>query len=224
MAAPTARIRYTYDKPFYDRLVEDDAVGLVAHLRAELEDQRRSVRFLENQDEERAATTLSFDRHRAGAVVAATVPGLFLVHDGQREGARIRSPVQFARRPEEPVDPDIVDFYCQLLAVLARTGLRRGTFTRLEPVAAWTGNPSHLGFIAGRWTAPDAAQYLSVVNLGPTRGQCRVAIPDPGLAGRSILLADTLGPARYGRSGDELGAPGLFLDLEAQAYHLFRLS
>lgn len=215
---------HTYDKTFYDRLVAADAAGLAAHLRAELEYQRRSVRFLENHDEERAATTLSFDRHRAGAVVAATVPGLFLVHDGQLEGARIRSPVQFARRPEEPVDPDVASFYRQLLAVLVRTGLRRGAYTRLEPVAAWTGNPSHGGFVAGVWTAPDAAHYLSVVNLGPTGGQCRVAIPDSSLAGRSILLADTLGPARYERSGDELEAPGLFLDLAAHAYHLFRLS
>ncbi len=208
---------YTYDKTFHDRLVGGTGVALAAHLGADVEYQRRSVRFLENHDEERAAATLPFDRHRAGTILAATVPGLFLVHDGQLEGARIRSPVQFARRPDEPIDPTVRDFYHHLLAVLAHTGLRRGAFGRLDPAAAWSGNPSHAGFVAGLWTAPDGERYLSVANLGSTRGQCRLIIPDPSLAGRTVSLVDMLGPARYERSGDELLAPGLFLDLAAQA-------
>lgn len=213
----------TYDKTFYDRLAEGDGAALAAHLRADEDFQRRSVRFLENHDEPRAAEVLPAQRHRAGAVLGATVPGAFLVHDGQLEGARVRTPVQFARRPDEPVDQGLQAFYVHLFDVLHRTHLRRGTSTRLDPAPAWPGNPTHDRFVARLWTVEDRARYLSVVNLGPTRGQCRLAIPAPGLAGRTVALEDLLGDARYERNGDELVGQGLYLDLDANAYHVFQV-
>ena len=46
---------YTYDKRLYDRLHGRDAAGVRGHLCADAEFQHRSVRFLENHDEPRAA-------------------------------------------------------------------------------------------------------------------------------------------------------------------------
>ena len=80
------------DKTFYDRLVAGEGSSLAPHLRADEDFQRHSVRFLENHDEPRAASSLSPSRHRVGAVLAATAPGMFLVHDGQLDGARVRAP------------------------------------------------------------------------------------------------------------------------------------
>lgn len=214
---------YTYDKTFYDRLVAGDGPELAAHLRADEDFQRRSVRFLENHDEPRAAATLPVGRHRAGAVLAATVPGMFLVHDGQLDGSRVRSPVQFARRPDEPADPELQAFYAQLIDVLRDSGLRRGSSVRLDSVQAWPDNPTHGAFAARLWIGPGEGLHLGVLNLGPTQGQCRVAIPEPGLVGRSVVLEDLLGDARYERPGAELVAPGLYLDLPADGYHLFRV-
>jgi hypothetical protein len=214
---------YTYDKTFHDRLVAGDGAALAAHLRADEEFQRRSVRFLENHDEPRAASSLPPSRHRAGAVLAATAPGMFLIHDGQLDGARIRSPVQFARRPDEPADPDLQGFYGRLLDVLRDSGLRSGTSVRLDPAPAWRDNPTHEAFAARLWTASDGTSHLAVVNLGATQGQCRLPVPEPRLAGRLVVLEDSLGDARYERSGDELAAPGLYLDMASDAYHLFQI-
>lgn len=220
---------FTYDKTFHDRLVAGDGAALAAHLRADEGFQRRSVRFLENHDEPRAADVLPPARHRAGAVLAASVPGMFLVHDGQLEGARFRAPVQFARRSEEPADTDLQAFYTRLLDVLRDSGLRRGVSIALEPAQAWPGNATHGAFVARLWTRPGDALHVAIVNLGATRGQCRVAIPEPGPAGRpgrvgrTVVLEDLLGHARYERPRDELMAPGLYVDLEAGAYHLFQL-
>jgi len=215
---------YTYDKTFRDRLVSGDGPGLAAHLRADEEFQRRSVRFLENHDEDRAAATLPLDRHRAGAVLAATVAGMWLIHDGQLEGARFRSPVQFARRPDEPADEAIRAFYERLLGALAATHLRDGHPLRLEPVPAWPGNPSHEAFVAHLWSSPGPEVRLAVVNLGATAGQCRLPLPLPsGFGGPAIVLTDLLGKDRYERSADESRDPGLYLDLPAQAFHLFEL-
>lgn len=214
---------FTYDKTFRDRLAAADGAALAAHLRADEDFQRRSVRFLENHDEPRAAEVLPPPRQRAGAVLAATVPGMFLVHDGQLEGARVRAPVQFARRPDEPADPGLQAFYARLFGVLRDSALRTGTSIRLDPAPAWTGNPTHDPFVARLWTGSGGTRHLAVVNLGPTRGQCRLAIPEPGLAGRVVVLEDLLGDARFERAGVELLAPGLYLDLDADAYRVFRL-
>ena len=46
---------FTYDKTLYDRLLGDDAESIRAHLRASLDYQSHCVRFLENDDEQRAA-------------------------------------------------------------------------------------------------------------------------------------------------------------------------
>ena len=50
------------------------------------------------------APSCSADRVPAAAALAGTVPGMRFFFDGQQDGRRIRSPVQLARWPDEPVD------------------------------------------------------------------------------------------------------------------------
>jgi glycosidase len=70
---------YTYDKTLYDRLHLRDAEAVRGHLRADAEFQRRSVRFLENHDEPRAAGAFPPMVHRAaaGPKRSASFPALF---------------------------------------------------------------------------------------------------------------------------------------------------
>lgn len=216
---------YTYDKRFLDRARQANGRDLVAHLRADPDYQRRSVRFLENHDEDRAAATLPPERHAALALVAATVPGMFLVQDGQIEGWRLRSPVQFGRRPVEPIDPAIRSSYETLLDALVDSGLRHGSCVAIEPLPAWAGNPTHEAFIARLWRAPDGRPYLAVANLGATAGQCYLRLPLDEAAGRVVVLDDLLGNGQYERSGDDIvEGPGLYLDLPAAGHHLFALT
>src|SRR5438128_9380061 len=74
---------YAYDKRLYDRLREHHARPVREHLRAGLDYQDKLARFLENHDEPRAAATLSFDVHRAAAVIPFLSPGLKFFHQGQ---------------------------------------------------------------------------------------------------------------------------------------------
>jgi len=43
------------------------------------------------------------------------------------------------------------------------------------------------------------------------------------LAGSRLRLEDALGPACYERDGDELLGRGMYFDLPAWGYHLFRV-
>jgi Alpha amylase, catalytic domain len=133
---------YTYDKRLYDRLREGEAQPVRDHLRADFEVQRKSVRFIENHDERRAADAFTPAVHQAAAVVAFFCPGMRFFHQGQLEGRRNRIPVHLRRGPAEEVDPALFAFYDRLLACLRRSEAHDGEWRLLECVAAWDGNPT----------------------------------------------------------------------------------
>jgi hypothetical protein len=212
---------YTYDKRLYDRLHARDAEAVRAHLCADLEYQRKSVRFLENHDEPRAAGAFPAHIHRAAAVVAFLVPGLRFFHEGQLEGRRQRVSLHLGRRPAEPVDPAIRDFYLRLLEVARLPVVRDGNWQLLDCRPAWADNPTWKRFLAFAWEGAKGERLLIAVNYGHTQGQCYVKLPWPGLRGRQLLLRDRLGPARYERDGASLADRGLYLDMPEWHYHVF---
>jgi len=213
---------FTYDKRLYDRLRAGDVAGVRGHLHADPAFQDRLARFLENHDEPRAAATFPPDRHRAAAVVTFLAPGLRFFHEGQMEGRKVHVSMHLGRRPEEPVDAALRDFYQRLLAVLRRPETHQGAWRLRECRPAWEGNPTSRGFVAMSWEGP-SGRLLACANLGPSRGQCRVDAAFPGLGAGRVLLADLLGEARYERDGGELAGPGLYLDVDAAGHHVFEV-
>ncbi|HVA87995.1 MAG TPA: alpha-amylase family glycosyl hydrolase [Candidatus Saccharimonadales bacterium] len=214
---------YTWDKVLLDRLRNGPAEAVGAHLRADPDYQRRSVRFLENHDEPRAASALLPTRQHSAALIAATVPGMLLLHDGQLDGARIRTPVELGRRPIEPPDLELRSFYDRLLDALRSEAFRKGVPVRLEPRATWEGDPTHAAFVAWLWAGPRRSLRLAVANLGPTTGRCFIPLSFPEFAGKAITLEDLLSEVRYVRDGQDLLDRGLFLELPPDGHHLFRI-
>jgi hypothetical protein len=215
---------YTYDKRLYDRLHAQDAGAVRGHLHADPEFQRRSARFLENHDEPRAAAAFPTAVHEAAAVATFLAPGLRLLHDGQREGRRLRMSNHLGRRAAEPVDRELASFYDRLLACVRRPETRGGDWKLLSVRPAWDGNPTWERFVAFTWEG-DGHRALAAVNYGPTRGQCYVALPWTDLKNRSIVLADLMHPGvQYERDGRDLADRGLYLDVPAWAYHVFEVT
>ncbi|MFL5242065.1 MAG: alpha-amylase family glycosyl hydrolase [Gemmataceae bacterium] len=211
---------YTYDKRLYDRLRARDAAGVRGHLNADLGFQQKSVRFLENHDEPRAASMFDWPIHQAAAIVTFLVPGLRLFHDGQFEGRRIKVSMHLGRRPAEGLDSDIQAFYERLLKCIKRSELNSGHWRLLHCRPAWDGNPTWWFYLAFSWEG-DAKTTLVVVNFGPTRGQCRIELPFADLAGKKFTLTDLMGSSIYERDGGELACNGLFIDLPAWGYNVF---
>lgn len=215
---------YTYDKRLYDRLHLRDAAGVRGHLRAELSFQERLVRFLENHDEPRAAAAFPPRTHEAAAVLTFLAPGLRFLHEGQLEGRTRKVSVHLGRRPDEPVNQSLQDFYRRLIEVLARPEVRNGRWRLLDCRIAWDGNQTWSRFLAYAWEGPAAERLLVCVNYGTAQGQCYINLPFDDLRGKAVLLGDLLGPARYERAGDDLATRGLYLDLPAWGYHVFAVS
>jgi hypothetical protein len=215
---------YTYDKRLYDRLHERNAGAVRGHLCADGDYQRKSVRFLENHDEPRAATAFEPEVYRAAAAVAFLVPGMRFFHEGQLKGRKFRVPMQMARRPVEPNDQDLAIFHERLLNCLRRPEVRDGAWRLLNCRPAWDGNPTCGQYLAFLWEQDRGGRLLVCVNYGPARGQCHVNVPVPSLAGRTWQLRDLLNGESYTRSGDEMLSTGLYIDLPGWGRHVFELT
>jgi hypothetical protein len=210
---------FCYDKRLYDRIIGADASAVRGHLRADLSYQARLVRFLENHDEPRIASRLPADAERAVAVAVATLPGATLWHEGQFEGRRVRPPVFLSRRPDEPADLDLADWYRRLLAAVAQH-VRAGAWRLLE-ATGWPDNQSCRNMAAWSWAGdPGGDRHVVVVNLSGQPAQARVPLDWPDLPSRSWRLTDILGESVFERDGDELASPGLFVALGPWQFHL----
>ena len=208
---------YCYDKRLYDRLLHESAGDVRGHLLADVAYQRRLVRFLENHDEPRAASTMPRAKECAAAVMIATLPGMTLWHEGQFEGRRVRPPVFLARRPDEPADGELRVFYHRLLDAVYRAGFRDGEW-RLLDCTGWPDNPTHRNLVAWCWQG--AARHVVVVNLSDKPAQARVQLPWNDLQTKQWRLSELLSDTAYEREGTELAESGLFVALDGWQWHL----
>jgi hypothetical protein len=218
---------YTYDKTLYDRLLREGAGSVRDHLRAEMEYQKRSLRFIENHDEPRAASALASEPWLfAASAVIAMVPGMAMFHEGQFEGRRVRLPVQLTRRPREEDHPRTRAFYSQLLAIISTPPFREGSWRLLMPRAAWHDNYTWGNFLLFWWhnPSPRGGTRLVVINYAPLSGQCYVDIPLDDVPGSSIEFHDLLSEASYVRDRHGLASKGIYFDIQPYGIHIFEVS
>lgn len=213
---------YCYDKRLYDRLVGGDVREVRRHLEAEATYQDRLVRFLENHDEQRAATVFPSCRSQAAAVITATLPGAKLFHEGQFTGCRVRLPVFLSRRPDEEAEETLHLFYQKLLAFIRRPALRDGGW-RLCDVSGWPDNRSHENILAWQWSGGNDP-CLVVVNYSDHPAQGRVWMPGLDRDAGMWRLSDAATGAVYEREGGEIRQAGLYVDLPAWGFHLFEMT
>jgi hypothetical protein len=151
----------------------------------------------------------------------ATLPGALLLHEGEFDGRKVRLPVFLGRRPDEPPDMGLREFYANLLDVIAQEGLRKGEWHLCER-EGWPDNQSFLNIVAWCWEDGDK-RHLVVVNLGECAAQCCVRVPWEETRGKTWRLDDLLCGESWDRDGDEMAGPGLYLDLAPWKFNLFRV-
>jgi hypothetical protein len=210
---------FCYDKKLYDRLEQANAESIRLHLCADLAYQGKLLRFIENHDEPRAAATFAPAKERAVALTMATLPGIKLFHEGQFEGRKVRLPVFLSRRPDEPVDQDVHEFYKKLLQAVNRPIFREGQWSLCDRTG-WPDNASFQNLVTWNWVK-DEERYLIIVNLSDRPVQARVRVPWANAGGGNWQLVDALSSVIYERDGDEMRSPGLYVELGPWNYHFF---
>lgn len=204
---------FTYDKLMYDRLVEGDALKIRQHLKADISYQDRTLRFIENHDEPRAAHSMGVEKSRAAAVLISTTPGGVLLHDGQFVARKIKLPVQIGRGPDEALNHALNAFYRRLLDEIRDPVYTNGEWHLLETSSPYAEYDTSHNLLAYCWRADDALRLI-VVNITPNWSGAVVKLDWPELAGEYWRLGDVLsGTCRYA-NGDELAEAGLAFELE----------
>ncbi len=214
---------YTYDKRLYDRLRDGHARSVRDHFRADGRFQQKSARFLENHDESRAAGTFLPGMHQAAATLTYLSPGLRFFHDGQFEGRAKKVSVHLGRRPIEPVNSCLRDFYARLLNCVHLPETQDGEWRLLNCSSAWDGNWTSDCFICFAWQKSEYPPIVVTVNYAPTWSQCYVQLPFDELRGRTVRAQDLMSSVVDERDGDELFHHGLYLDMPKWGFHVFKL-
>jgi hypothetical protein len=209
---------FTYDKILYDRLLSDDAESIRAHLRASTDYQSHCVRFLENDDEQRAAARFPFpDHHRGALFITGMVPGMLLCHHGQEDGRRLHASLQSSRRPVEDGSEAHRKAYRELLTLLSEPARHDGTWMLLEPRGE-----SGRSLVACLWTLPAHHWLLVVVNASwqPASGAVEVG----PLATRDCQFQDYLaGGTAYQMRAEDLRDRGIEVSLQPWGAQVFRI-
>ncbi len=112
-----------YDKRLYDYIKSRSPKQIRTHLSKSVNFQNHLVHFIENHDESRAMKAFPSGLWKLAALMTATTPGLFMLHEGQLEGRSIRIPVFLGKRPEESPIEEVASFYKKLLVLLKRPEL-----------------------------------------------------------------------------------------------------
>lgn len=212
---------FCYDKKLYDRLEHDNAEDIRLHLCADRAYQNRLVRFIENHDEPRAAANFPA-RQRAAALTIATISGIKMFHEGQLEGRKIRQSVFLGRRPDEPVNRDLVEFYAKLLKAIDQPAFRDGEWS-LCTRTGWPDNSSFGNLLVWNWTK-DEIRYLIAVNFSHSPLQAQVQIPWTDVGGVIWQLNDVLSGATYERDGSAILSLGLYVELKPWEYHFLQFA
>ncbi len=205
---------FTNDKRLYDRLREGQARDIRGHLGAEMEYQRKLVRFLENHDEPRSAEVFGAERIKGAATLVATLPGMRFYHQGQLEGRHRRPPVQLARAAEEPPDERCIGLYDHLLRLTGNDIFHRGSWRLL--VVVGDGDDTHENLIAYEWRLGETWKIVVVnVSDGVSGGILPLSggLPRSAEATREVRLFDEIGQVEQHIQVDDVSAQALPLRL-----------
>ncbi|MCX7874533.1 MAG: alpha-amylase family glycosyl hydrolase [Melioribacteraceae bacterium] len=212
---------FTYDKILTDRLKFANAKEIHDHLTAEYDYQKKSLRFIENHDEERAITEFGKEKSKAASVIISTIYGGKLFFDGQFEGKKIKIPVQLGREPQEKILEDVKCFYEKLLTITSHKVFNYGEWKLLEPISSWINNFSFKNILAWEWNY-ETERRIVVVNYSSSIATCRLKIDVTGYPDE-FVIKDLLNQVEYLRSSEEIHSLGLYIELKPFHSHIFSL-
>jgi hypothetical protein len=211
---------YVYDKSYYDALKSEQRDNINKGFSSDDPISERCLRFIENHDEDRAASAFGIKKSKAAAFITMLSQGAHLIYQGQLEGYKEKLFIELLRRPEEKTDLGIKSFYQDLLVNLRVIGATDRKWRLSQPSSAWGGNHTWLDY----FVISDGGDYLSVVNYSNHQSQCYVhpALKDIGTD--RIIFKDILNRIEYVRDLKSIASKGLYLDLAPYSYHLFKIT
>jgi hypothetical protein len=212
---------FCYDKLLYDRLMQETAETIRLHLQADIGFQSHLLRFIENHDEDRAATRLTTPRLKAASVLMAALPGACLFYEGQWTGRKIRNHILLGRRQKEQVNTEILVFYKKLIPEMGK--ILTDSEWQMCSVNGWGDNQTCCDVLAFTWKAKKT-KILIIVNYSDHASQGKVTLPWQVVENSTVKFVDLFAKESLNREGNELIKDGMFFDLPAWGFHYFSVT
>jgi glycosidase len=213
---------FTYDKTLYDKLLRSNAYSIKEHLKADRTFQQKSLRFIENHDERRAASEFGFEKSKAAAQIISLVIGAKMYFHGQFEGRKTKLPVQLGREPQEKIDEQYSVFYKKLLKITSAEIFKNGTWDLMDNFPSWQDDESYKNILCWSWRDGND-EWLAAINYSTEISSCRI-FPDDNAQKEYIQLDDEINDLHFRRNYSDLKRIGLYIELQPYASHLFKVS
>jgi len=184
-----------YDKKLYDYLLEGTAHDINKHIHQPVLYQNHLLRFIENHDEDRAASVYSFDKHTAAAVVMATLPGAHMYHEGEREGRKSHVPVHLGRRVDEVTDEALKDFYTKLWAFTAAHPFTQAKWKPLKVSSGVLHRESH-SLLGWSWTT-ETSCFIVCINYSAEAAHGRIPLERKEVIGATQIIDGAIEPSKF---------------------------
>jgi len=207
---------YTYDKTLYDILLKENSNNINKYLNYQT-NPSKWLRFIENHDEKRAIIEFGEEKSKAAALITATLPGAWLLHQGQEKGECIKLPVQLIRKPPQVENLNLAKYYRKLGKLLGKVP-SEGEWKMLE-VSGWHDNSSYLNLLAYQWTKNKEISLI-VVNYSNQQSQGRVSL-QVNSENEILIFKDILNNREYTYSREKIISEGLYVDLAPWQGHVF---
>jgi glycosidase len=199
---------YTYDKITYDRLRFLGSQEVKGHLRAEKLYQKRSVRFIDNHDEQPSITTFGREKALAAGVIISTIKGLRLYHENQLNGLPHREPLQLKEIYDRVPDLTVRKFYEKLLKITDHPAFHGGEWNLLEVRACSQQDDSNRNMLAWSWMQRRTMKIV-VVNYSGFQS-CGIVNVPVKTQGENAALFEEISDRFFSFKADEV-ASGLKL-------------
>jgi hypothetical protein len=211
-----------------DGLKNRDAEGIRLHLEADLEYQKHSLRFIENHDEERAASVFG-ELANSNFALLSFLHGCVLFHQGQREGKRIKIPVQLGRKPHEERNDVTENFYDRAFYRIHKRKYKKLSLEVFELKAYGENYP--LKDCIVRAVINEDNQCIEILIFNSYQNEIIGALHLPETLRQMLInspleeltLKDTISGESYAREKEVL-LRGMFIRLDAGKAHWFTIN
>ena len=145
----------------------DDIKG---HLNAEDLYQQRSIRFIENHDEEAALTAFGREKSLAAALIISSLRGARLYHILQIYGRQKRVPIQYTGDKGKK-DLPILRKYEKILQITNHPAFHGGQWFIMDTFPVQEGDEKHKNFLAWSWVQQNTSKMV-VINYSSQKAEC----------------------------------------------------
>ncbi len=195
-----------YEKRLYDGLAHANQHLVAERITRDLSLLERSLFFIENHDEPRAASIFTRAGNLASLALILSLPGSVLIHEGQMEGKTEQLPVQRLKpEKEEPDDLGLKRSYELLLGLTSHGVFTAGAFALFN-----SGADSVISFIR-----QDA--HRTIAYLGQVTDSDRIF---SSLTLDLTPLARVIGAARHLRLTNLINSHSVVLEADPRGFHV----